>query len=104
MERWQVQSQHDPALGPILRFFDQSVPSRDSVALALGPNEFSFPFFGPHLTRRIELVPSGSNARMVTTQWLFADLLRTSEIDSSCWHAVLRAERGTIFRRLEACA
>src|SRR5207245_5474588 len=93
MERWQVQSQHDPALGPILRFFDQSVPSRDSVALALGPNEFSFPFFGPHLTRHIELVPFGSNARTLATRWLFSDPQRTSEIDSSCWHVVLRAAR-----------
>ena len=99
MERWQVQSQHDPPLAPVFQFVDQQVPSHGSIALALGPNEFSFPFFGSRLQRRVELVPSGSNAHALAAQWLFADSQRTSEIDASCWHAVLQSERGTIFKR-----
>ena len=99
MARWEVQSQHDPALAPVFRFVDQQVPSHDSIALVLGPNEFSFPFFGPHLERRVELVPAGSNASALRTQWLFADAQRAPGIDAGCWHGVLRSERGTIFKR-----
>jgi hypothetical protein len=99
MARWQVQSQHDPPLAPVFQFVDQRVPSHDSIALALGTNEFGFPFFGPHLERRVELVQSGSNGRAAASQWLFADSQRAAAIDPGCWQQVLRAERGTIFRR-----
>ena len=104
MARWEVQSQHDPPLADVYRFFDEQVPTHDSVALALGPNEFAFPFFGPRLGRRVELVPFGSNARAIAAGWLFADPGRSGEIDKACWRAVLRAERGTVFRRVADCA
>jgi hypothetical protein len=104
MTRWEVQSQHDPPLAPVYRFFDEQVQAHDSVALALGPNEFAFPFFGPHLTHRIDLVPSGSDARAVMTRWLFADPGRSEEVDKACWQPVLTDERGTVFRRLSGCA
>jgi 4-amino-4-deoxy-L-arabinose transferase-like glycosyltransferase len=101
--RWEVQSQHDPELAPVYRFVEQSVPERDAVALALGPNEFAFPFFGPHLARQVVLVPSGSNGDDAAARWLFANTERRAAIDTSCWHAVLRSDRGTVFRRGEAC-
>jgi hypothetical protein len=99
MARWQVQSQHDPVLAPIFQFVDQRVPSGEAIALALGPNEFSFPFFGPHLERHVELVPQGSNGNTVPSQWLVADSQRASLIDRGCWRDVLESEQETIFRR-----
>jgi hypothetical protein len=95
--RWQVQSQHDPAIGPVFRFVDEQVPQHDAIAIALGPNEFSFPLFGPHLERRVELVPSPS------TRWLFADAKHAEQVDTKCWHARLRSERGTVFERAPGC-
>jgi hypothetical protein len=94
--RWQVQSQHDPEIGPVFRFVEQ-VPQHDAIAIALGPNEFSFPLFGPHLERRVELLPS------LSTRWLFADAKRAEQVDTKCWHARLRSERGTVFERAPGC-
>jgi hypothetical protein len=99
MERWQVQSLHDPALAPVFRFLDEEIPPGDSIALALGANDFGYPAFGAHLERRVALVPFGSTARDLGTDWLLANPERASEIDSSCWLKVFRSESGTIFRR-----
>jgi cytochrome c-type biogenesis protein CcmH/NrfF len=104
LARWQVQSQHDPPLAPILRFFDEDVPQRGTVALALGPNDFGYPFFGAQVARRVELVQFGSDGGDVTAMWLYANPQRAREIDRACWRAALESERGTIFRRLESCA
>jgi hypothetical protein len=103
LARWQVQSQHDPPLAPVLRFLDEQIPQHDSIALALGPNNFGYPAFGPHLQRRVLLVPFGSSARDTRASWLFANPQRATEIDSACWHSVLASERGTIFSRKEQC-
>jgi hypothetical protein len=104
LARWQVQSQHDPPLGPTLRFLDEDVPRHDSIALALGANEFGYPAFGPRLERRVDLVPFGSSAREVRSDWLLADPQRAAEIDSTCWHMAFRSERGTVFRRVRGCS
>jgi hypothetical protein len=103
LERWEIQSQHDPPLAPVLRYLDEDVPRRDSVALALGANSFGFPVFGPHLEREVQLVPFGSNARDMQSDWLLAIPQREPEVDATCWRAVLRSERGTIFRRANRC-
>jgi 4-amino-4-deoxy-L-arabinose transferase-like glycosyltransferase len=103
LQRWEVQSQHDPALAPVYRFVEEQIAGHATVALALGPNEFAFPFFGPHLTRRVLLVKSGSNGDDVAARWLFADMDRSREIDATCWQVALRSERGTIFRRTPRC-
>ena len=104
MERWQVQSQHDPAIGPVFRFLDREVAAKSRVALALSANDFGYPAFGPHLQRRVELVPFGSNARDVRAGWLVASNERAGEIDASCWEAALRSEEGSVFRRRASCA
>jgi hypothetical protein len=62
MERWQVQSLHDPPLAPLLRFFEEDVPPKASVALAFADNGFGYPYFGPHLDHHVVIVPFGSSA------------------------------------------
>jgi hypothetical protein len=104
MERWQIQSQHDPGIGPVFRFLDHDVPRRSSIALALGANDFGYPAFGPHLERRVELVQFGSSAGDVETGWLVASRERTPEIDVSCWRAALRSEEANVFRHVAGCA
>jgi hypothetical protein len=104
MERWQVQSQHDPAIGPVFRFLDHDVPAKSSVALALSANDFGYPAFGPHLERHVELVPFGSNAENVRTEWLVTSNERASEIDASCWQPLFRSDEGAVFRRRKSCA
>jgi hypothetical protein len=103
MKRWQVQSQHDPAIGPVFRFLDQDVPRRASIGLALGANDFGYPAFGPHLDRRVELVPFGSSARELNVGWLLASQERTAEIDHSCWRESFRSDEATVFRRADSC-
>ncbi len=101
--RWQVQSQHDPALGPALRFADESVPPHTTIALALGANEFGYPVFGPHLSRRVLLLPFGSNARDLPARWIFADAGRSAEIDTTCWRPAFRSDAAVVFARRETC-
>ena len=103
MPRWKVQSLQDPSLGPELQFVDERIPSHDSLALAIGDNDFGYPFFDPHLERRIVLVPFGSSAAQIDTTWLVANLDRAGEIDRKCWHVVFRSQAGTVFRRAARC-
>ena len=103
-DRWEVQSRHDPPLAPILEFMDRKVRADDSIALALGPNEFGYPAFGPRLSRRVELVPFGSDGVDVRTTWLLANPERAVEIDPGCWREEFSTETGTVFKRqLEVC-
>jgi hypothetical protein len=104
MERWQVQSQHDPAIGPVFRFLDHDVPTKSSIALALSANDFGYPAFGPHLDRRVKLVPFGSSARELDTGWLLASRERAPEIDVSCWRLALRSEEASVFRHVAGCS
>jgi hypothetical protein len=103
MQRWQVQSQHDPAIGPVFQFLDEDVPRSATIALALSANDFGYPVFGPNLDRRVELVPFGSNARAVVADWLVASHERVSEIDPSCWREAFRSDEGSVFRRNVGC-
>jgi hypothetical protein len=104
MPRWEVQSTHDPELAPVWRYLDEQVPSDASLALALGPNDFGFPAFGPHLERHVTLVPNGSTARDIRAGWLFANPQRSAEIDATCWIPRLHADRGTVFQRAAECS
>jgi len=104
MERWQVQSQHDPAIGPVFRYLDDEVPAKSSLALGLSANDFGYPSFGPNLDRYVELVPFGSNAKNVRADWLVTSVERASVIDVSCWQPVFRASEGAVFRREKSCA
>ena len=99
MPRSQVQSLHDPALAPVFRFLDEEVPRDASIALALGVNDFGYPAFGPHLQRRVTLVPFGSDARDVRSDWLYANPERAAQIDRSCWQEAFRADSGVVFER-----
>jgi hypothetical protein len=104
MDRWQVQSQHDPLLAPLLHFLDEAVPPKASVALAFADNDFGYPAFGPHLDRHVVIVPFGSTAHDVFADWLVANSDRTGAIDGSCWTEAFRSSEGTVFRHNPSCA
>jgi hypothetical protein len=101
--RWQVQSQHDPPVAPVLRFLDENVPPHASIGLALGANQFGYPAFGPHLARKVKLVPFGSSGRDVQADWIYADPERAKEIDAACWRPAFQSESGTVFKRSDGC-
>lgn len=103
MERWEVQSLHDPAQAPLFRFLDESVPQDASVALALGVNDFGYPAFGPRMQRRIVLVPFGSAATEIDAGWLFATAGRAGEVDRGCWSAEFVTDEGSVLRRRQEC-
>jgi hypothetical protein len=103
MTRAEVQSNHDPPLEPLFRFLDRRVPRRTSIGLAFATNDFGFPVFGPHLERRVVLVPEGSSAREMHTAWLVSDTQRAAQVDAGCWQTVLRSERGAVFTRRRHC-
>jgi hypothetical protein len=104
MARWEVQSQHVPALGPLLRFVEDSVPANASVALAFADNGFGYPFFGPHLDRRVVIVPFGSSAKEIAADWLVSIPDRAGEIDGACWQRAFTSSEGDVFRHNAACA
>jgi hypothetical protein len=103
MKRWQVQSQHDPAIGPVFRYLDDDVPRTSSVALALSANDFGYPAFGPNLDRHVTLVAFGSSARDARADWLVASRERAAEIDRSCWREAFESAEATVFRHNGAC-
>lgn len=105
MERWQVQSSHDPAVASVFRYLDEEMPRRAAVGLAFGANDFGYPVFGPRLERRVELVPFGSNGAEIDADWLVANPERAAEIDDTCWRKMHESEGGTVFRRVPgACS
>jgi hypothetical protein len=105
MTRWEVQSLelHPPPIGPELRFVDEHIAGHDSIALAIGDNDYGYPFFDPHLERRVVLVPFGFSASDTHTKWLVANPARAPEIDKACWRPVFRSRAGTVFRRAARC-
>jgi hypothetical protein len=104
MARWQVQSQHDPGIGPVFEFLDDDVPRSTTIALALSANDFGYPAFGPNLDRHVELVPFGSDARASDADWLVASRERVTEIDASCWREAFRSDEGSVLRRNAGCS
>ena len=99
MERWEVQSVVRRDLRPVLRFLDERVPNTDSVALALGGDDFGYPAFGANVGRSVELVPPTSDGSGVEADWLVANRRRARRIDRSCWEPVLGGRRGwRVFR------
>ncbi len=101
-ERWQVHSVHQPRIPGIALRFLSELPRNDSVALALGYNDFGYPAFGPNLTRHVELIPVGSSARLSNSEWLLANAKRSRDIDRTCWRVVIGSPGGWVgFRRRE---
>jgi hypothetical protein len=103
MKRWQVQSQHVPALGPLLQYADEELPANASVALAFADNGFGYPFFGPHLDRHVVIVPFGSSGKEIRADWLVAVPSRVGEIDGTCWARTFTSSEGDVFRRSPGC-
>ena len=46
----------DQGEASVVQFVARAVPESDTIALAVRANDFLFPYFGPGLSRRVELV------------------------------------------------
>jgi hypothetical protein len=103
-ERWRVHSAPKPETPQAALRFLATLPKNDSVALALGYNDFTYAAFGPRFERRVELVPEGSDGRTVDAMWLLANASRADTIDATCWRPVVESPEGWVgFRRRDAC-
>jgi hypothetical protein len=104
--RWYVQTvlRPDNVERRILHFFDRHVPERATVALALNQNDFLSPYFGPHRTRTVLLVPErfdvadeadwlviarGRNVGFCASDWRQAYALRNG------WRVLRRVAHGS---------
>jgi len=46
----------------VVRYFEQAVPSNATVGLSLGLDDFSYPYFGAHLSRTVRFIGSEGSA------------------------------------------
>jgi hypothetical protein len=97
--RWDVQSITRPDMRPVLNYLEASVPRTASIALAMRGNDWGYPAFGPHLSRHVVLVPLGSNASTIRTQWLLANPARAGTIDRSCWRPTFGTGGWAVFQK-----
>jgi hypothetical protein len=100
MERWQAQSVLRAEMTPVLELVEERIPHDATVALALHEDDFAYPAFGPHLERRVELVPGeGAAGSGIAAEWLVASPEHAREVDSSCWLVELDTDDGwRVFR------
>ena len=56
----------------LIRFVDERVPADARVALAITPSDVGYPFFGPALDRRLDLLVAGSDDAPGAT-WAFVN-------------------------------
>ncbi|HXF99003.1 MAG TPA: hypothetical protein VNJ46_10370 [Gaiellaceae bacterium] len=103
MTRAEAQSIYAPPSLPLLAYADTRMPRDARVALALGNNDFGYPFFGPRLERSVSLVPFGSDGRDADADWLVASAERAREIPRGCWAQRVATEEGAVFERRRGC-
>jgi hypothetical protein len=93
--RWWTQSvlRLDENQRQVLRFAEKSIPAGASVAIAPRENEFLSPYFGPGLTRHVELVLNGA-AVTGRSDWLMAAPGVRPRMCDGEWLTRLQTERG----------
>ena len=65
--RWWVQSRvggRDNGELDVIRFAEESIPTRARVGLTIRPQDWSYPFFGARLARTVRFVPSDAFFRV----------------------------------------
>jgi hypothetical protein len=103
MPRWEqegVLRPSAPERGEIdtIRFFEQAVPTDVSVGLALRPNDFGLPYFGPRLRRHVTIVDVG-DVVPPEIDWLVAAPGRALGTCTGAWQTVHRRQGWRVFRR-----
>jgi hypothetical protein len=70
MPRWQAQTTRNGFGADVLGFVESSVPADARLSLAIRGDDWIHPFFGPTLSRHVELVSPRRGAPSRTAQWL----------------------------------
>lgn len=91
----------------VLRVVQNAVPARATLALALRPNDFLSPYFGPDLERRVELLRSGDPVSPAAG-WLVVAPGASPPTCSAAWRVVHRSPSGWLVEqrlvRTSACS
>jgi len=98
--RWSVQTilRPDGNERAILRFFEHHVPTDARVALALNQNDLISPYFGPHATRNVSLVPEGY-AAPARAEWFVIAPVRKVDLCRVDWRQRFALRSGWIVLR-----
>ncbi len=68
--RWQVQTwTREDGTDEVVAYVAQHVPSDATIGLSLGIDEFSYPYFGPHLTRTVHFLSEKAPVAM-DDEWI----------------------------------
>ena len=97
---WVVQSILRPggAERDVIRFAEEDMPARASVALAPRGNDFLSPYFGADLTRRVDLVLDGQHVDP-RDDWVIAAPGVRPVVCRADWRVVLRRADGWLVAR-----
>lgn len=94
--RWKIQIQvagRDNGEKSVIRFVEESIGPRAHIGLALRSQDWSYPFFGSNLRRKVSFVPKGeSTARGI--EWLIAAPGRSDWQRRNGWTLALRTYDG----------
>jgi hypothetical protein len=103
LARWEAQTLLRPspperAEANTIRFVEENVPGDARVALALRRNAFVFPYFGPRLQRRIELLDDGDRPSQLA-DWMVVAPGATPRACRADWSRAFGAGGWSVWRR-----
>jgi hypothetical protein len=73
LSRADAQAVSEPLMGPTLRLVDRAIPQDASVGYVLGDDEWDYPLYGSHLSRRLVKLPADAPlhaARRLGLRWV----------------------------------
>ena len=94
MPRWEAQTTRNGFGADVLRFVDASVPADARLSLAIRGDDWIHPFFGPTLSRHVELVSPRRGTPSREAQWLVLGPNAAVVRCGGSWQAVFENEAG----------
>jgi len=94
MPRWEAQTTRNGFGADVLRFVDASVPADARLSLAIRGDDWIHPFFGPTLSRHVELVSPRRGTPSREAQWLVLGPNAAVARCGGSWQAVFENEAG----------
>jgi hypothetical protein len=98
-ERWEAQTRLSGS-SQVLRFVEERVPDDADVGLALVGDHQIHPYFGPRLSRRVELVPASGAAAPAGAEWLVLAPETVVERCRESWRREFAHQGWNVERRL----
>jgi hypothetical protein len=90
----------DQGEASVVQFVERAVPESDAIALALRRNDFLFPYFGPGLSRTVELVDE-HEVVSPEADWLVAAPERRPLVCPDAWRVAFLVGDWRVWQRSE---